>query len=471
MTRVDGIPRIPFITTSFAYNLWLFLILWPIWWLIGAEQILPPLFLAWEGLASLVRRKGVLRFDTPVLLAICLALWWLAPVGWVPREHLDIYLKETATVWSQALILLLFVNEIRTESDWKLVVRGLTTFGLFIALGNLVFVSGLWRGELTSLVGYMLPDSLVEESVFFGSIAYRSLGTEDATGFSQLRVSSLCLQFSALSMVCLLLIPWSTWRAFGPFRRPLLATVGLLGLGVGLVFAQSRIAYIALLLGLFLYAVIAFRRHSDWSLQMAFTGLVGAVSLTLFGLFWTDLVTAVEVLFVEERPDSWITRARVYRETLEYLPDHWIVGWGTQRRIPGMSSVFSAGTHSSHLGMLFQHGVVGLALYLGLWLSLWKRIFLEGHRSRLQAASHGRAFWTMIAVSMFCFNVREVADTWWWDQTLTMTIWTLWGLILTTRFSEGRGDAEPGSRRLRSSEAETSDRIPETGTIARISRQ
>lgn len=460
MTRVPspvfqgshGMPRIPFITTSFAYNLRLVLILWPVWWLVGIEQLLPPLFLAWELLASLVRRRGVLRLNTTTVLAICLALWWLAPAGWVPREHLDIYLKETATVWSQALMLLLFVNEVRTESDWKLVAHGLTVFGLFVALGNLVFVSGLWRGDLTSLVGYMLPQSLIEESAFFRSISVRSFGIEEATGFSQLRTSSFCLQFSGLSMLCLLLIPWFAWRGLEPIRRPVVGLVGLLGLGTGLLFAQSRIAYLALLLGIFLYAIIALRRHSDWSLQLALTGLIGAVALTLVGLFWTDLVMAVEVLFVEERPDSWLTRARVYRETLEYLPAHWIVGWGTQMRIPGVSSAYSAGSHSSHLGMLFQHGVVGLALYLGLWISLWRRIVRGAHRARLQVDAHGRAFWTMIAVSMFCFNVREVADTWWWDQTLTMTIWTLWGLILTARFSEDGGDSEPGSRRLRGSE-------------------
>jgi hypothetical protein len=466
-----GVPRIPFVTTSFAYDLRLFLILWPVWWVAGVEQLLPPLFVAWELVASLVRRKGVLRINTPVWLAICLAFWWWAPVGWVPREHFDIYLKETATVWSQAFLLLVFVNEVRTESDWKLVVHGLTVLGLFMALGSLIFVSGLWRGEFTSLVGHILPGSWIEESAFFRSISIRSFGIKEAIGFSQLRTSSFCLQFSGLSMLSLLLIPWTAWRALGSSRRPFVGAVGLVGLVIGLLFAQSRIAYIALLFGIILYAMITLRRHSDWSLQLALTGLLGAVGLTFIGLFWTDLVRVVEILFIEGRPDSWVTRARVYRETLERLPTHWIAGWGTQLRIPGLSSVFSAGSHSSHLGMLFQHGIVGLALYLSFWLSLWRRIVREGRRSILQAIPQGRAFWTMMAVSMFCFNVREVADTWWWDQTVTMTIWTLWGLILTTRFSQPGDDSEPGSQSSRSWEAETSDGVLESGTLVHISRR
>lgn len=430
-----GLPAIPFLTTSFAYDFRLFLTLWPVWWLAGVEQFLVPAFLTWEMLLSLVRRRGVVRVDTPVLLAVCLALWWLAPISWIPYDDLDIYLKDTATIWSQVFVLLLFINEIRTESDWKQVVRGLTAFGIVIAVGNLIFLSGLWRGHMTSLAGHLLPESLTSSSAFFESISVRSFGVQTAPGFSPLRTTSLALQSSGLSMICLALIPFMAWRGFGPSRRTIAGVVGLLGLGAGLFFAQSRISYVALLLGIALYAAMTLRRHSDWSLQLALSGLIGAVALTFVGLFWTDLIRAIEVVFVEERPYSWLTRARIYRETLELLPVHWIAGWGTQVRIQGLSSVFSAGTHSSHLGMLFQHGVVGLAIYLGLWLSLWKRILHESKIARRLSNRHARIFWTMIAISMFCFNVREVADTWWWDQTINLSVWTLWGLILTTRFS------------------------------------
>jgi len=463
--RRTGPPTLPFLNTSFAYDLKLFLILWPVWWLAGIEQLLVPGFVAWEILQSTVRRRGIIRVDLPVVLALCLALWWLAPAGWVPREHLDIYLKETATAWSQALLLLLFVNEIRTETDWRQVVQGLTVFGIFIALGNLVFASGLWRGDVTSLLGHVLPSSLTADSEFFRSISLRSFGTLQAPGFSPMRTSSFALRFSGLSMICLMLIPWMAWRGFGQDRRTTTGLVGLLGLSVGLFFAQSRIAYVALLLGIVLYAVISLRRHSDWSLQLALSGLVGAVCLSLLGLFWTDMVRAFEIAFFEERPYSWLTRARVYKETLALLPTHWIVGWGTQTRIPGLSSVFSAGSHSSHLGMLFQHGIVGLGLYLALWLALWRRILRAASAARQRSDRYAGAFWTMMTVSMFCFNVREVADTWWWDQTVTLTIWILWGLILTTRFSEGDDPPEAHLHPLEQPEDKGLITEPESDTL------
>jgi hypothetical protein len=36
----------------------------------------------------------------------------------------------------------------------------------------------------------------------------------------------------------------------------------------------------------------------------------------------------------------------------------------------------------------------------------------------------------MAAVAMLSFNIHEAANTWWWDQLVTVTIWAMWGLIL-----------------------------------------
>ncbi len=79
--------------------------------------------------------------------------------------------------------------------------------------------------------------------------------------------------------------------------------------------------------------------------------------------------------------------------------------------------------------MHFQPGIIGLIFYLGLWLSVWLFVW-RGLRQR----RGGRAavlFWMATAMAFFAFNIREVADAWWWDQSLLFVIWLLWGLALT----------------------------------------
>ena len=204
---------IPFVNTSFGTDVQVYLILWPLWWILGIEQLLLPFFLAWEIVRHLLQTRGRYSINAPIRWAFLLALWWLVPVGWVEQEHLDIFLKQAATAWSQVLALFLFWNGLRTARDWRRVVRGLEILAAYVALGGLIFALGLCRGEALSLVGRAVPTPLIESSAFFSSISFRTFGTTSGKGGLLFqRVSSFALQFSGLSMVCLLLIPFTVWR-------------------------------------------------------------------------------------------------------------------------------------------------------------------------------------------------------------------------------------------------------------------
>src|SRR5690606_38440428 len=81
--------RIPFVSTSFAQNLWYYALLWPVWWLLGVEQLLLPFFVLYETGRFLIRSHWRIRFNTTIVLGLLLALWWLVPIIWVDREFLD----------------------------------------------------------------------------------------------------------------------------------------------------------------------------------------------------------------------------------------------------------------------------------------------------------------------------------------------------------------------------------------------
>ncbi len=432
--------RIPFVTTSFAQNLWYYALLWPLWWLLGIEQILLPFYLVFEFLRLLVVRQGRFNLNRAGLWALLLAAWWIVPVVWADREFLDIFLKETATVWSQALLIILFWNHVRVPRERDYAIRALIVMGIYTALGGVIFISGVWRGEFVSLFGRLLPRSLVDASAFFSSITYRQFGTDalEEVGLLPLRLMSFSLSFSSLSMVCLLLMPLLYWRmtVTAGWQRLFYGSVTL-ALFVCLVFTESRISYAAFAAGLLFFIVLrggllrGDNRPITVALTMAGLGLALLVGFAIFG----TILHSLQEAFLDTRPSSWLSRFNIYVVTLRLLPEHLIAGWGVPVRIPGASNQYSAGTHSSYLGMLFQHGIVGLALYLALWLSVWRPVIrglVDKHSGAIR-----RLFWIALATAFFSFNIREVADTWWWDQSLTFVIWTMWGLALSVPVEKG----------------------------------
>lgn len=424
--------RIPFITTSLANNLWYYALLWPIWWAMGIEQILLPFFAIYELVRFLIRNNWRVRLNSTTVIAILIPIWWLAPIFWVDREFLDIYLKEAATVWSQAIFLILLSNCIKTRKEWWLVVRALTIMAFFTAIAGLIYLSGIWRGSFTSVFGFILPQSLVEGSAFFTSIAIRKFGSEAGeVGLLTNRLRGFSLEYSSLSMLCLLLIPVVHWRmklSRGAVRI-LFAGVAF-GLFICLLFTESRISYMAFAAAIPFYLILRWGLLRGQNRPFIIALMLAAISMAILWAYITHglIFETLEATFIDLRPSSWLVRFNIYAETLRLLPEHLIAGWGVPVRFPGGGSTYSAGTHSSYLGMLFQHGIVGLVLYLGLWVSVWKHV-IRGFQ--LPAGQNLRSFWIAMATAFFAFNIREIADSWWWDQSLTFVIWLMWGMAIT----------------------------------------
>lgn len=434
--------QIPFVTASFADDLSYYLLLWPVWWALGIEQLLLPFFLGWEFLRALVQQQARFTLNRTALWALLLAIWSLVPVYSLDVEYLDLFVKEVATMTSQFFILFLFWNQVRTAGDWWRVARAVEILALYVALGSLIFLSGLWQGEFVSGVGRLLPDGLAESSSFFESIALRAFGgTDPGSGVLIARVSSFSLKYSGLSMISLMLIPFTVWRIEanrGPWRLINLFT--LIGLFASLFYAESRVAYAAFLAGLALYVALrsGMMRGHNKAFSLAAGIVAFAALLVLVYIAYSAVAEAFQLIVFDWRPGSFFVRFRIYEETLRLLPEHWLAGWGTSIRIPNAPSNYSAGTHSSYLGMLFQHGIVGLAIYLLVLLSLW-RVVLTGlkrpNKSRVEFT-----FWVAITAGLLAFNLREIADIWWWDQMSTIIVWSIWGLIVTA----GRAFAATG---------------------------
>jgi len=425
--------RLPFVSTSFVDDVYYYALLWPLWWALGIEQIILPFFLVYELIRFFLRSNWQVRINSFGLIALALAIWWLAPIFWVDREFLDIYLKETATIWSQAIIIILIINCTRTRRDWWILIKALTIMAFYMAASTTIYLLGIWRGSFTSALGLALPSSLVESSVFFSSIAIRDFGLMvEGIEVFPFRIRGFSLAFSSLSMICLILIPITYWRmmiAKGTHR--ILFAAITLGLFLGLLFTGSRISYLAIAAAVPLFWILHNGLLKGHNLPFTIAPtliLIGGIIILGYiaqGLIYGTLESA----FIDLRPGSWAVRFKIYELTIRMLPEHLIAGWGVPVRIPGVSSAYSIGTHSSILAMLFQHGIVGLALYIALWIYLWKHV-IQGLKER-QNDRRLTLFWISAATSFFAFNIREIADSWWWDQSLTFVVWVLWGAVIT----------------------------------------
>ena len=78
--------------------------------------------------------------------------------------------------------------------------------------------------------------------------------------------------------------------------------------------------------------------------------------------------------------------------------------------------------------MLFQHGIVGFALYLFLLVSLWISL-LSGMKQITKSYELG-SFSVVSAIMLSSFHLREIFDIWWWDSMLAIMVWLIWGAIL-----------------------------------------
>jgi len=426
--------RLPFVNTSFSTDLKTYFVLWPLWWLLGIEQLLPLFFLGWASIRTLIQTNGKVRVNYTALFALALMLWWFVPIFWVDPVQLDVYIRECTIAISQFLILLLCWNHLRDRQSWWRVVQGVEILAFYVALGCLLFVFAIWQQKLYSLIGYLLPASLSSTSAFFESISIRTFGTlhSGRLGLFPYRVSSFALTPADLATLSVILIPFMAWRTYlseGWLRYGKLLT--LMGLFLCFAFAEVRMAYIAIAAGfaLFIALYLGLHRPQNRFLIAALVAL-NIIFLSIGGyILYQAMIQFFQTAFVELRPGSFAVRLYIYRQTFALLPEHFIAGWGTSVRIEEFRSVYSAGTHSGYLAMLFQHGVVGLLLYLGLWGSIWRVIVRKIRIAK--KSSTWQSFWLMAAVALFAFNIREITATWLWDQTVTMTLWTLWALILT----------------------------------------
>ena len=427
--------------SRFLSDLRIIIILWPIWWLLGIDQLFFPFFIIWEFFFHIaIKFRFQFQINRTIRWSALLLVWWLTSIFWVPSGLLTVYLKEFATISTQFMILILLWNSIKSQSDWDKLIEVLMIIAFYTVIGAFIFILGIWRGQISSAMGILLPKSLIDSSSFFNSVAIRSFGafSSEFDGKLSYRVSGFFSSYSSLSLSILAIFPYLWWKIYrANWKTKVFYGTLMMGAMTSLIFTESRVAYGAFVIefGLLIIwsIVISFRKNDR--LLIGFTiAFLGCIFVVLLLPLIPNLVEKIQWTATQWRPGSFTVRNIIYTETFRLLPEHIITGWGTPIRILGMPSNFSAGSHSSFLAMLFQHGIVGFLLYLFLLLSIWMSLFFSIRQARKLNVSYAyklSSFATVSIIMLFSFHLREALDIWWWDTMLSIIIWIIWGTILT----------------------------------------
>ncbi|MEM9562938.1 MAG: O-antigen ligase family protein [Actinomycetota bacterium] len=156
-------------------------------------------------------------------------------------------------------------------------------------------------------------------------------------------------------------------------RRPLM----VIGLALALVpFTQAlnRGSWLTLGIGL-AYGAVRWARLRRDPRPLAVLGLVVAVGLAVASL--TGVAQSAAESLATRSADSNETRAGLYLETIEETASSPLIGYGSTRPSTDNPDGPPLGTHGQLWAVLFAHGFVGLALYLGFFVAALLRARAE----------------------------------------------------------------------------------------------
>ncbi|MCI0650188.1 MAG: O-antigen ligase family protein [Chloroflexi bacterium] len=407
---------------------YLFLLL-PLWWVLGVEQFVWPVALAGIGLWEFAVRKArpvltpTARWFFLFLVAQIISSFFI-----VERARYLSFGQTFLVYGASALLVLILPNRITGWRDIRFLLISLLIAMTVAAALGLLGMARLWQPSFMSAAGAILPEWIADTS-YGGRIAFRTIGQE-AWFFSlpYFRVNSFFLFATVYALALAITVPialFAVERANKITKKALWGGIVLLLL-VNLAATTGRTATIALFVG-GVYQLAAVSPIRRWIR----VGIVVGISVIVVTyLFEGQLLEQLYAAFLNARAGSLDARSIVYQETWQGFLDRPLFGWGTQRDIPGFA--LPAGSHSYYLAILYKYGLVGFAIFMGVWWALWRDTrppaeMVAGHQREVATfLSYGRWIFIVFLIS----STSTVLDL---DATTMIITWLIFALLLSAR--------------------------------------
>ena len=325
-----------------------------------------------------------------------------------------------------ATVLLLYVLNMRGRglTDRRIVGCLATFFIVAVAGGLLGLVAP--RFNFTSPFEWLLPHGLAENGYVQVLVHPAAAQIQDLLGFTAARPKAPFEYTNTWGNVIGLLIVWfGVWAVRARGRGRLFAVIALCVALVPIVDSLNRGLWVGLGLGLLLLAV----RLAMSGKVATVIGLAAVVSTLAVVVMASPLATVVQERITHGHSND--IRSNLAEAAFKGATESPVIGWGTTREVRGSYQSIAVGTTSGcarcgnadigstgHFWLtIFAQGFVGMALYLGFFLSvLW---FYRGQRTAVGIGAQ----MTIIMSLWFMFVYSAVG----WPLALQMiAVGVLW---------------------------------------------
>jgi len=325
-----------------------------------------------------------------------------------------------------ATVLLLYVMNMRGRGlTDRRIVGCLATFFVVAVAGGLLGLAAPGF-NFTSPFEWLLPHHLAENSYVRVLVHPAAAQNQDVLGFTAARPKAPFEYTNTWGNVIGLLIVWfAVWAVRARGRGRVVAVVVLCIALVPIVNSLNRGLWVGLGLGLLLLAV----RLAMSGRLVTVIGLAAAVSTLAVVVLASPLATVVQERINHGHSND--IRTNLAEAAFKGATESPVIGWGTTREVRGSYQSIAVGTTSGcarcgnadigstgHFWLtIFAQGFVGMALYLGFFLSvLW---FYRGQRTAIGIGAQ----MTIIMSLWFMFVYSAVG----WPLALQMiAVGVLW---------------------------------------------
>ncbi len=409
-----------------VHQLYWLVLFFPIWWFLGVEQFF------WFISVSLVFIQFVIysKFQfhlsiVSVLLLLFLFVYGISFFSIEEKVRYITYFRNLSTYITAFMLLTILWNVVEKWHQIEKILNGIVFVMLFASVvGLLAFSFEIFRFQFKSLTGYFLPDFIAKTG--YGSvIAIRNVGYYNwFLGINTyFRPSSFFLYSTMFSSTLAIVLPIAILLRdiHVGFRRWYYSIVVLIMI-LALIATTGRVAILAFFIGYILFRIISVRNIKIKSLIFLLGSTV--ILVLLFILERSGILYQIIDLVLYSRGEgSTNTRIDIYIQTFNSFLERPFFGWGTERDVNGLA--YPLGSHSYYLGTLYKQGIIGLTVFLLLFISIWKclkaRIFIDNNFTRF--LKYGQ----FLMIVYFLNSFTDVLDL---DATTMMFSWLIISLLI-----------------------------------------
>lgn len=418
--------QFPLLSTSPLKDVHLLMLLTPVLWFLGLEQLVGVPILIWSAIKLGLKHRPIRISVAAVTLIILIGTMILSlPAIESPTRYLT-FVRTLSMYLMGVLLFVILQTECRSFSQVRALLRSLVwMMGMAGALA-LLGVLGISELNFRSPAGYLLP-GIIADTGYGNQIVWRSLGNQSwFRGFgSYFQVNGIFLFSTMNAAAAAITLPLSVYflvtsRGMWKIAYFLLSALIM----VSLVFSTGRVAWLSVSLAVVIIGAFSFRLYPRTIML-----LLGAacIATMLFILPSDAIPSAVESTIYARGAGSTNSRLTIYSATLEGFTQKPLFGWGTERDITAIENfVYPAGSHSHYLGFLFKHGIVGFAVLvffiLFITLSIAKVPRVTYGNTHVLEAQRLLPFVKWSLLTALFIGLTSVLDL---DATLILIVWVV----------------------------------------------